>query len=203
MGMAEHVLGGGRAKLSPNVRSNPTHGQGPDYGRTTPSARKRAVAPVDRSQLRDLLRDARVWGAEIDIRFRVLALTVEPPRPADATGDPRLQVLLYPVSAVGVSLVEDTEDGVVVRRFEEDQLPDIVALFEGAATTTEPLPDRPADLDALAPRLSMRGHASVGDGVLHHLHLHLEADELAFDLWASFDEVEVRGPDQWDQALPD
>ena len=161
------------------------------------------MAPVDRTYLDGLLRDARVWGAEIDIRFRVLALTVEPPEPADASGDPRLQVLLYPVSAVAASLVEDTSEGVVVRRFAEDQLPDVVALFDGATPTTDPLPDRPADLDALSPRLSMRGQASVGDGVLHHLHLHLEADELSLDLWASFDEVEVRGPDQWGGALPE
>ena len=176
--------------------------QGPDYGRMTPSARKVAVAPVDRTHLHDLLDSARIWGAEIDIRFRVLALTVEPASPRDTSGDPRLQVLLYPVSAVAASLVEDTDDGAVVRRFEQDQLPDVVAMFDGATTTADPLPDRPADLDALAPRLSMRGQASVGDGILHHLHLHVEADELTLDLWASFDEVEVRGPDQWGDALP-
>ena len=160
------------------------------------------MAPVDRTKLGTLLRSARVWGAEIDIRFRVLALTVEPTAPAEPSGDPRLQVLLYPVSAVAASLVEQTDEGVVVRRFDEDQLPDVVSLFDGATTTTDPLPDRPADLDALSPRLSMRGQASVGDGFLHHLHLHLEADALSLDLWASFDEVQVRGPDEWGEDLP-
>ena len=161
------------------------------------------MAPADRTYLSDLLRSARIWGAEIDIRFRVLALTVEPAAPPDASDDPRLQVLLHPVSAVAASLVEDTDEGSVVRRFDEQQLPDIVALFDGATTTTDPLLDRPADLDALSPRLSMRGQATMGDGILHHLHLHLEAEELSLDLWASFDEVEVRGPDQWDTSLTD
>ena len=160
---------------------------------------------VDRDHLRRLLASAPVWGAEIDIRFRVLALTVEPDPDAHPTPDAddrRLQVLLYPVSAVAASLVEATADGPVVRQFAEDQLPDVVALFDGATTTGDPLPPRPAELDPLSPRLSMRGQASVGDGIRHHLHLHLEADDLALDLWASFDEAEVRGPDQWGDALP-
>ena len=157
---------------------------------------------VDPDTLRDLLRSGPVWGAEIDIRFRVLALTVEPSpdvHPDPDAADPRLQVLLHPVAAVAASLVEHTDEGGVVRRFEETQLPDVVAMFDGAVTTTDPLPGRPADLDALAPRLSMRGEASVGDGVRDHLHLHLVADDLSLDLWASFDEVEVRGSGEWDQ----
>lgn len=162
------------------------------------------MPPVDPATLRPLL-SGRLWGAEIDIRFRVLALTVEPAaadHPDASPADPRLQVLLYPVSAVAASLVEDVEDGPVVRQFAEDQLADVVALFDGARPEGDPLPERPADLDALAPRLSMRGQATTGDGFRHHLHLHLEAGDLALDLWASFDEALVRGPDEWDSALP-
>lgn len=163
------------------------------------------VPPVDRDHLRELLRTGPIWGAEVDIRFRVLALTVEPgaeAHPHPGAGDRRLQVLLYPVSALAASLVEQTDDGPVVRRFDETQLVEVVAAFDGAHTTTDPLPDRPVDLDALSPRLSLRGQATVGDGFRHHLHLHLPSDELALDLWASFDEVEVRGPDEWDEDLP-
>lgn len=162
------------------------------------------MPPVDPATLRALL-SGRVWGAEIDIRFRVLALTVEPDAgddPDDAPADPRMQVLLYPVSAVAAALVEDGEDGPVVRQFAEDQLADVVALFDGARPDGDPLPGRPADLDALAPRLSMRGQATTGDGVMHHLHLHLQAGDLVLDLWASFDESLVRGPDEWGAALP-
>lgn len=156
---------------------------------------------VDRDHLRDLLGSGPVWGAELDIRFRVLALTVEPARevhPHPDAEDPRLQVLLYPVSAVAASLLEQGEGQPTVRRFDETQLPGVVAAFDGAVTTSDPLPDSPADLDALAPRLSLRGQASVGDGIRHHLHLHLEAEDLVLDLWASFDEAELRGPEQWD-----
>lgn len=162
------------------------------------------MPPVDPSTLRPLL-SGRVWGAEIDTRFRVLALTVEPDagdHPDPAPADPRLQVLLYPVSAVAASLVEDVEDGLVVRRFEEDTLADVVAAFDGARSEGDPLPDRPADLDALMPRLSMRGQATTGDGFRHHLHLRLESGDLTLDLWASFDEVLVRGPDEWGETLP-
>lgn len=161
------------------------------------------MPPVDPATLRPLL-SGRVWGAEIDTRFRVLALTVEPAGDdlAVDAGDPRRQVLLYPVSAVAASLVEDVEDGPVVRQFGEDQLTDVVAMFDGARPEGEPLPERPANLDALAPRLSLRGQATTGDGYRHHLHLHLEAGDLALDLWASFDEMLVRGPDEWGDALP-
>lgn len=155
---------------------------------------------VSRDQLRDLLRSGPIWGAEIDIRFRVLAVTVEPAaeaHPDPSAADPRLQVLFHPVSAVAASLVEHgDDDGGVVRRFDEEQLPDVVAALGGAVTTTDPLPGVPADLDALGPRLSLRGQASVGDGFRDHLHLHLDADDLSLDLWASFDEFEVRGPDE-------
>jgi hypothetical protein len=149
------------------------------------------------ARLRDLLTAGPLWGAEIDIRFRVLALTVEPdprvhPRPEAA--DRRLQVLLHPVSSVAASLVEHTDDGAVVRRFDEAQLPDVVAAFGGAVPDDDVLPSRPPDLDAIASRLSLRGQASVGDGTSHHLHLHLSDADLTLDLWASFDEIEVRDP---------
>lgn len=153
---------------------------------------------VTREDLRDLLRSGPVWGAEIDIRFRVLALTVEPSaeaHPDPEASDRRLQVLFHPVSAVAASLVEHGGDGAVVRRFDEEQLPDVVAALGGPTTSTDPLPGVPANLDALGPRLSLRGQASVADGFRDHLHLHLVADDLTLDLWASFDEFEVRGPD--------
>ncbi len=154
---------------------------------------------LSRDQLRELLRASPVWGAEIDIRFRVLAVTVEPDaaaHPDPSAQDRRLQLLFHPVSAVAASLVEQGEAEPVVRRFDEEQLPDVVAALGGSVTRTDPLPGVPADLDALGPRLSMRGHASTGDGFRDHLHLRLVDDQLSLDLWASFDEFEVRGPDQ-------
>lgn len=167
------------------------------YGRSS-TIEEEHVVEVSRDHLRGLLRSGPVWGAEIDTRFRVLAITVEPAaetHPDPRATDRRLQVLFHPVSSVAASLVEEGEDGPVVRRFDEEQLPDVVAALDGPVTTTDPLPGAPANLDALGPRLSLRGQASVADGFRDHLHLHLAAEDLSLQLWASFDEFEVRGPD--------
>lgn len=151
--------------------------------------------PLD--DLRDLLRSGPVWGAEVDTRFRVLALTVEPGEgrhPDPSATDRRLQVLFHPVGRIAASLVEVTDDGPVVRRFAEELLPDVVSALDGALPQGDPLPPAPPDLDALAPRLSLRGEARTGDGTRHHLHLHLADEDLTLDLWAAFDDYEVRPP---------
>ncbi len=150
-----------------------------------------------RGRVRDLLRSGPVWGAEIDIKFRVLAVTVEPPaavhpRP-DAT-DRRLQVVLHPVGNVAAALRERGPEGVTVLRFTEEQLADVVATLDGPTPSDDPLPDARPDLDGLGERVSMRGEAKTGDGLRHQLHLALASGDLEFDLWATFDEVEVRDP---------
>lgn len=153
---------------------------------------------MDVADLDHLLMSGPVWGAEIDTRFRVLALTIEPDdtrHPDSSATDRRLQVLLHPVSAVAASLVQQTDDGPALLRFGQEQLPDIVAALDGAVPSSPVLVERSADLDALNDRLSLRGHATVGDGTRHHLHLRLAAADLTFELWASFDELVVRGPD--------
>lgn len=151
-----------------------------------------------RARLRDLLRAGPVWGAEIDIRFRVLAVTVEPsadvhPRP-DAP-DRRLQVVLHPIGNVAASLRQHGDDGVTVLRFTEEQLADVVTTLDGPTIGSDPLPDTRPDLDGLGDRVSMRGEAKTGDGLRHQLHLALASGDLEFDLWATFDEVEVRDPE--------
>jgi hypothetical protein len=153
---------------------------------------------MDVADLDALLTSGPVWGAEIDTRFRVLALTVEPDdahHPDPSAVDRRLQVLLHPVSAVAASLVQQTDEGPALMRFDQERLPDIVAALEGPVPDGPVLVERPADLDALNDRLSLRGQATVGDGTRHHLHLRLAAADLTFELWASFDELVVRGPD--------
>lgn len=158
-----------------------------------------AVDVDDKARLRDLLRSGPVWGAEIDTRYRVLALTIEPSagdHPDPDVADRRLQVLLHPVSTVAASLVQDTGDGRTVLEFGEDQLPDVVATLGGPVPVGDPLPDAPPDLDAIADRLSLRGRASTGDGTTHHLHLALESEDLVFELWASYDTAEVHTPEE-------
>lgn len=151
-------------------------------------------------QLRELLLAGPVWGAEIDTRFRVLAVTVEPSAEAHPEGeaaDRRLQVLFHPVGTIAASLVQAGEDApTTVLQFTEDQLPDVVSALDGPVPTGEPLPDALPDLAAMADRLSMRGAARTGDGTAHNLHLALDADDLHLDLWASYDVVEVHTPEE-------
>ena len=156
------------------------------------------IGTVD--ELRELLLAGPVWGAEIDTRFRVLAVTIEPSaevHPDGDTADRRLQVLFHPVGTIAASLVQAGDDEpTTVLQFTEDQLPDVVSTLDGPVPTGEPLPDALPDLDAMTDRLSMRGAARTGDGTAHHLHLSLAADDLQLDLWASYDVVEVHTPDE-------
>lgn len=59
----------------------------------------------------------------------------------------------------------------------------------------DPLPASLPDLDAMEDRLSLRGMAQVAEGHRIPLELSLVADDLTLDVWATFDDVEVRTPD--------
>lgn len=145
-----------------------------------------------------LLRSSPVLGAEIDIRFRVLAVTVEPTsdeHPTAQAGDRRLQVVVHPVGTIAAVLADHADpDTPTVLRFDETQLSDIVALFADEVSRVSPFPAAMPDVDELAQRLSMFGSAQTGDGTRHVLHLQLTQahDDLQLDLWATFDDVEVR-----------
>lgn len=152
-------------------------------------------------RVRELLRSGPVWGAEIETRFRVLAVTIEPSRevhPDPHADDRRLLLVLHPVGAIAARLVQDSEDGTTVLRFGEDQLPDVVSALDGPVPAGDPVPDSLPNFDAMGDRLSMRGQAQTGDGTTHHLHLDLRADDLGLDLWASYDTAEIRSPDEVD-----
>ncbi|MBY5161523.1 hypothetical protein [Salsipaludibacter albus] len=159
----------------------------------------------DLDRLRDLLTSGPVWGAEVDLQYRVLALTIEPTSDRHPQGDAedrRLQVLLHPVGAIAAALVRhepgpapDDAPRRTVLRFDQAQLPDVVAALDGADVVGDPLPDALPNLDAMEERLSLRGVAQVAEGHRLPLALHLVADDLTLDLWATFDDVEVRTPD--------
>lgn len=157
---------------------------------------------VTTTRLRDLLTSGPVLGAEVDLTYRVLALTIEPGpdgHPAGAVDDARLQVLFHPVGTIAAALVRHDHDDVdgprSVLQFEPDQLPDVVNALDGAVPLGDPLPDRLPDLDAMEQRLSLRGMAQVAEGHDTPLALNLVHDDLTLDLWATFDDVEVRSPD--------
>lgn len=140
---------------------------------------------------------AALLGAELEPRYRVLALTVEPkpdryvwqPRPHDL----RLQVLASPVSTMLVALRRTGADGQrELLTFADEQLVDVVAALDGPelAGPVFGLPEpRPGEW---APRFSLAGRSSAGDGTSRTLRLELEHEDLSLGLFARFDQVEVR-----------
>lgn len=162
---------------------------------------------TDVAALATVLEGARLWGLELDTKFRVLGATIEPDPAAHpvqpAPEDRRLQVVLHPVNVVLASLRRRMQDGTVtLETFTEAQLVDVVDSFDGPVLTGELL-DRPAPTRGeWAPRWSMEGRAQVPDGRTHSLTVRLTADGgREFDFYATFDEVVVRDPDGNDVAL--
>ena len=171
----------------------------------------REPTPVGRSDpaafeaLEVLLDEAAVWGLELDPRFRVLAATVEPTveryrwRLRD---DRRIQLLCFPVSTLLASLRRDDEVAPQLLSFDEEQLVDVVATL-GGATLAPPFFGRAEPLAGeWGPEFSLEGRSPAGDGSSHSIVLHLEQDELRFDLYARFDAVAVKDPDGADLPLP-
>lgn len=155
---------------------------------------------AQRHLVEQLVAASPVLGADIDIRYRVLAITVEPPadlHPGGDVDDRRLQVVVHPVGMIAAALVDRADpDRPTVMHFDETQLSDVVAAFADTTSTVPPFDAALPDVDALGERLSMFGSAQIGDGIASVLHLHLEAPDapLSLDLWAGFDELEVRDP---------
>lgn len=150
--------------------------------------------------LGELLTDARVWGLELETGFRVLAATVEvaPDRHPDGpdADDPRVQVLLHPVSRIAALLTRTPPDGpVAIERFAEAQLPLVVDRFEGPVPSRVAVDDGP-EPTGWAPELSLEGASTAPDGRTHDLELALEGPQgrrLRLAVW--FDVVELRRPD--------
>lgn len=149
----------------------------------------------------DLLSAARVWGLELETGFRVLAGTIEPAPDQHPDGpdvdDPRLQVILHPVSRVAGLLTRPSPEGrVVIERFDESQLPLVVDRFDGPVPTEVRLDGPAPEPSTWAPELSLEGASNAPDGRSHTLDLLLEGPggrRLRLAVW--FDELELRRPD--------
>jgi hypothetical protein len=169
------------------------------------------AAPSSLAELDAVLDGAALLGLELDTRYRVLAATLEPtagryPWRRGAGGveivDRRVQVLVSPVSTILGSLRRrvPTEDGerTEVYTFSDEQLVDVVSAFDGAPVEG-PLFGRPEPRPgSWAPEWSLQGRSSAGDGVANTLTVSVRYDdgagELALDLFARFDEVQVKDP---------
>ncbi|MEX0835378.1 MAG: hypothetical protein WD010_04760 [Nitriliruptor sp.] len=158
-----------------------------------------------------VLDGAALLGLELDTKFRVIAATFEPTpeRYPWGTGvgsvevvDRRVQVLVSPVSTILGSLrrttTADAGQRTEVYTFTEEQLVDVVAAFDGADVES-PLFGQPEPRPgSWAPEWSLEGRSTAGDGTSRTLTVSVRhedgAGELALDLFARFDEVQVKDP---------
>lgn len=151
------------------------------------------------ARLDGLLPGSTLWGAELDVRYRVLAVTLEltPDRhPAGGVADRRVQLLLSPVSRIQAVLQRRLPDGRgAIEQFDVDQLPAVLgAAFAGTAPEIS-LAGDVEPLDARFPELSLQGESQALDGRAHLLTLSVAGEnERHLDLQATFDEVELRDP---------
>jgi hypothetical protein len=135
-------------------------------------------------------------GMELESRYRVLAVTLEAsvawtPRP-ELADDHRLQLLCHPVSTFLVGLRRREGSRLTVLTFEERQLLDVVAALEGPiiAGPRFDLPEpRPGEW---GPQYSLEGRSGAPNGVAHSITLSAEQDPIRLDVFARFDETELR-----------
>lgn len=147
-----------------------------------------------------LLDGAALLGAELDAKYRVLALTVEvdPGRHPDRRlDDRRLQVLVHPASTFVVSLrVHD--DNPRIEAFLIDQLPDVVHALDGPVIEGPVFGAPEPAAGEWGPEPSVQGRSSAPDGNLRTLRVEVASGVRRFGLFATFDDVEVRRPDGTD-----
>ncbi len=150
-----------------------------------------------------LVDGASLLGAELDAKYRVLALTIEvaPGRHPDRRlDDRRLQVLVHPASTFVVSLrVHDEQPR--VEAFLAEQLADVVHALDGPTIdgpvfgAPEPAPGE------WGPEPSLHGRSSALDGSLRTLRVEVVSGVRHFGLFATFDDLDVRRPDGTDVDL--
>ena len=155
--------------------------------------------------LETVLDGAALWGLELDTRFRVLAGTFEPAAeryPWGEVADRRIQVLWFPVATILASLRREVDGERQLLSFGEEQLVDVVAAL-GGAPVAAPLFDQPEPTTgAWGPQFSLEGRSTAPDGTTRSITLRARTDELWFDLFARFDELELKDARGRDLALP-
>lgn len=149
---------------------------------------------------------AALLGAELDLRYRVLGLTFELPEP-EALGldaaDPRLLVLLSPCAELQALLTDADGGRTVIRRFDTEQLPDVVATLGEPPVSAPLFGSGPPSLAHQVPELSLHGRSDAPDGRTHRIELVVDdRATLVLRLAASFDEVELRDPSGAELPLP-
>lgn len=161
-------------------------------------------AAVDPDPLEHLLASAALLGAELDLRYRVLAVTVEPApseHPLGEVDDPRLQLLCHPVSTVLGALDREADGTRHLETFEAEQLPDVTAAFAGAPLTA-PVLGRPEPRPGeWGPQFSLQGRSTAPDGRRRTVTLEVASEDARLRLFVRCDEVELRDPAGEEVAL--
>jgi hypothetical protein len=145
----------------------------------------------------DVVTGARCWGIELDPRYRVLAVTVDPD-PLRVTGTPgEHQLLCFPVSVLLVAvtrpIVEDGATRTALVTFDLEQLTAVSERFAGAVIGASPFGQPEPRPGTWGPRYSLEGRTSAADGTSRTLTLDLRTeDDARLRLFARFDDVELR-----------
>ena len=145
----------------------------------------------------DVVAGARCWGIELDPRYRVLAVTVEPdPLRTPGTAGEH-QLLCFPVSVLLVAVTRRIEEAGEPRTalvtFDLDQLTAVSERFGGAVIDEPPFGQPEPRPGTWGPQYSLEGRSSAADGTGATLTLDLATEDGArLRLFARFDDVELR-----------
>ena len=147
--------------------------------------------------LSEVVTGARCWGIELDPRYRVLAVTIEPDplRTLGTAGEH--QLLCFPVSVLLVTvtrpIVEVGQSRTALVTFDLEQLTAVSERFAGAAIAPQPFGQREPRPGTWGPRHSLEGRTSAPDGTSATLTLELTTEDGSrLRLFARFDDVELR-----------
>ena len=154
-----------------------------------------STQPADQDPLERLLAGAALVGAELDLRYRVLGATVEPPEeahPQPGADDLRLQVLCHPVSTVLGVLEREVDGARHLETFEAEQLSDVTAAFSGAPLAA-PVLGRPEPRPGQwGPQFSIQGRSTAPNGRRRTVTLEVASFDARLRLFVRCDEVELR-----------
>ena len=152
---------------------------------------------ADLAALSEVVTGARCWGIELDPRYRVLAVTIEPdPLRTPGTAGEH-QLLCFPVSVLLVTVTrpvsEDGQDRTALVTFDLEQLTAVSERFAGAAIAPEPFGQPEPRPGTWGPQYSLEGRTSAADGTRATLTLELTTEDGSrLRLFARFDDVELR-----------
>jgi hypothetical protein len=152
---------------------------------------------VDLHAIGAVLSGARCWGIELDPRYRVLAVTVEPdPLRTPGTAGEH-QLLCFPTSVLLVAVTRPLEqDGRIataLMTFELDELTTVSERFAGTAIEGDPFGHPEPRPGTWGPRYSLEGRSSAADGTRATLTLDLATEDGSrLRLFARFDDAELR-----------